>query len=285
MSPTPSDNPSRLPVTVIIGATSKWQTGGRNTLFVHGKPVGNNTPVGSRWGLGGALAQRFAREGHHVVLTSRTPANADGLAAAITQAGGSCSTLALDLAAPESIGAAFAWIRARVGDPDVLIYNAGYMAGRELPPEQELLEHFPTDLFEVALATACRGPFLVAKQVLPRMRERGAGTILFSNNQYSLRGHKRSTGQSLYYPRTMMRALAQALTEEYSVHGVHVANIVVDGFIDSPGTRALDQFQDHPERLIDPERIAEAYYYLHQQDRSCWSHELQLTAATTPVSH
>ena len=100
MNPAPSDNPSRLPVTVIIGATSKWQTDGRNTLLVHGRPVGDDTPVGSRWGLGGALAQRFAREGHHVVLTSRTPANADGLAAAITEAGGSCSTVALDLAAP-----------------------------------------------------------------------------------------------------------------------------------------------------------------------------------------
>ena len=46
------------------------------------------------------------------------------------------------------------------------------------------------------------------------------------------------TGQSLYYPRVMMRTLAQVLTEEYSEHGVHVANIVIDGLIDSPGTRA-----------------------------------------------
>ena len=36
-----------------------------------------------------------------------------------------------------------------------------------------------------------------------------------------------------------MRALAQVLTEEYSEHGVHVANVVIDGLIDSPGTRAL----------------------------------------------
>ena len=37
------------------------------------------------------------------------------------------------------------------------------------------------------------------------------------------------TGQSLYYPRVMMRALAQVLTEEYSEYGVHVANVVIDG--------------------------------------------------------
>ena len=76
------------------------------------------------------------------------------------------------------------------------------------------------------------------------MRERGEGTILFSNNNFSLRGRKRYTGQSLYYPRVLMRGLAQALTEEYSEHGVHVANVVIDGMIDSPGTRATSRAQE-----------------------------------------
>jgi NAD(P)-dependent dehydrogenase (short-subunit alcohol dehydrogenase family) len=191
----------------------------------------------------------------------------------------------LDLGSPESVTAAFNTVRENAGDPEVLVYNAGYMAGRELPADHELMEHFPTDLFEVALDIACRGPFLVAKEVLPAMRKRGSGSILFSNNQYSLRGRKRSTGESLYYPRTMMRALAQALAEEYSNFGVHVANVVVDGSIDSPGTRALERFRDHPDELINPASIAEAFYYLHQQDRSAWTHELQLTPAAAPMSH
>ena len=80
----------------------------------------------------------------------------------------------------------------------------------------------------------------------PAMRERGRGSILFSNNAASLRGRKRYTGQSLYYPRVGLRALAQALTEEYSEHGVHVANVVIDGLIDSPGTRALPMAQKRP---------------------------------------
>ena len=105
----------------------------------------------------------------------------------------------------------------------------------------------------------------------------GAGSFLISNNQFSLRGRKRLTGQSLYYPRVMMRTLAQVLTEEYSEHGVHVANVVIDGLIDSPGTRALPRAQQHPEAVMNPVKIAEAFYYLHTQDRSCWTHELQLT--------
>ena len=73
------------------------------------------------------------------------------------------------------------------------------------------------------------------------------------------------------------RTLAQVLTEEYSEHGVHVANVVIDGTIDSPGTRALPRNQNRPDMVINPVKIAEAFYYLHTQDRSCWTHELQLT--------
>jgi len=71
------------------------------------------------------------------------------------------------------------------------------------------------------------------------VREEGAGSFLISNIAASLGGRKRMTGQSLYYPRVMMRTLAQVLTKEYSEYGVHVANIVIDGLIDSPGTHAL----------------------------------------------
>jgi NADP-dependent 3-hydroxy acid dehydrogenase YdfG len=109
------------------------------------------------------------------------------------------------------------------------------------------------------------------------MRKRGQGSFLITNNAASLRGKKRRTGESLYYPRVMMRTLAQVLTEEYSEHGVHVANIVVDGLIDSLGTRALPMVQSKPEMIINPAAIADAFYYLHSQDRSCWTHELQLT--------
>ena len=81
-----------------------------------------------------------------------------------------------------------------------------------------------------------------------------------------------------------MRTLAQVLTEEYSEHGVHVANVVIDGLIDSPGTRALPFALERPEVVMNPVKIAEAFYYLHTQDRSCWTHELQLTPFSTKPS-
>ena len=271
-------NTERKPVAVVIGATSKWQSDGRNTQLAHGRTLDDSDlPVGVRWGVGGAISQKFAQEGFYTVLTTRSAANASPLAAAIGEQGGECMIVELDLASRDSISNAFARIREEAGDPDVLVYNAGYLEGRDLPPEKELLEHIPFEIFETAQHISSSGPFLVAQEVLPAMRERGSGSILISNNASSLRGRKRYTGQSLYYPRVMMRTLAQALTEEYSEYGVHVANVVIDGTIDSPGTRATDRARQNPDLLVNPVSIAEAFYYLHTQDKSCWTHELQLT--------
>ena len=272
-------------VAVVVGATSKWQADGRNTKLSHGHALDDSDlPVGVRWGIGGAVAQKFAQEGFFVVLTTRAEANAAALATAIREQGGECMIVELDLVSEDSIAAAFATIRHKAADPDILIYNAGYLEGRDLPPEKELLEHIPVEMFDTAQHIASRGPFLVAKEVLPAMRKKGLGSFLISNNNFSLRGRKRLTGQSLYYPRVMMRTLAQVLTEEYSSHGVHVANVVIDGLIDSPGTRALPKAQAQPDIVMNPVKIAEAFYYLHTQDRSCWTHELQLTPFPTNPS-
>ena len=269
---------TRKPVAVVIGATSKWQSDGRNTRLIHGTDLDDSDiPVGVRWGVGGAIAQKFAQEGFLTVLTTRTASNAAALQEAIGEQGGESIIVELDLSLRESISNAFAQIREQAGEPDVLVYNAGYIDGRDLPPEKELLEHIPFEMLETAQHISVSGPFLVAKEVLPAMRERGSGTILISNNSSSLRGRKRYTGQSLYYPRVMMRTLAQALTEEYSEYGIHVANVVIDGTIDSPGTRAMPRSQQNPELLINLVKIAEAFYYLYTQDKSCWTHELQLT--------
>src|SRR5215469_10895826 len=164
-------------VCVVIGATSKWQADGRNTLLAHGRAVDDSElPVGVRWGVGGAVAQKFAKEGLFVALTTRREANASALAAAIRQQGGECMIVELDLVSQDSISNAFATIRREAGDPDVLIYNAGYLEGRDLPPEKELLEYVPVEMLDTGLHISARGPFLVAQEVLPAMRKGGRGS-------------------------------------------------------------------------------------------------------------
>ena len=97
-------NSIRKPVAVIVGATSKWQSDGRNTKLAHGKELDDShLPVGIRWGVGGAIAQKFAQEGYLVVLTTRTAANAAALQTAINEQGGDSMIVELDLISQESI--------------------------------------------------------------------------------------------------------------------------------------------------------------------------------------
>jgi hypothetical protein len=57
MSGQQAKNANGKPVAVVIGATSKWQSDGRNTRLAHGKALDDsNLPVGARWGVGGAIS-------------------------------------------------------------------------------------------------------------------------------------------------------------------------------------------------------------------------------------
>src|SRR5437763_11338588 len=105
-------NSKSKPVCVVIGATSKWQSDGRNTILAHGHAVDDSdVEVGVRWGVGGAIAQKFASEGFFTVVTTRSEANAAPLAAAIKEQGGECLIVELDLVSQESIADAFSTIR------------------------------------------------------------------------------------------------------------------------------------------------------------------------------
>ena len=82
-------NINQTPVAVIVGATSKWQSDGRNTKMAHGKEIDDShIPIGIRWGVGGAIAQKFAQEGFFTVLTTRNESNATSLEMAIKKQDG-----------------------------------------------------------------------------------------------------------------------------------------------------------------------------------------------------
>ena len=47
----PRQNKDSKPVAVVVGATSKWQSDGRNTKLAHGRTLSDDdVPVTARWG-------------------------------------------------------------------------------------------------------------------------------------------------------------------------------------------------------------------------------------------
>ncbi len=76
-----------------------------------------------------------------------------------------------------------------------------------------------------------------------------------------------------------LRNLVQALAREYGPQGVHVAHVVIDGVVNGDIVRG--RFGDYLDKLgedgaLAPDAIAEAFWMLHAQPRSAWTHELDL---------
>ena len=267
----------------MVGATSKWQSDGRNTLLVHGKAMDDSDFAG--WRAMGRRRRdrtevRAARDSLCVLLlpSRLTPHHWP------TPSGdqdGHCMIVELDLVSQESISGALRPSGAKPAIRRSSSITPDTSRGATSPRQGVARVHSGRDSSIQRGDSRAADRFSSPRKCCPRCIK-GPRICFFSNNANSLRGHKRMTGQSLYYPRVMMRTLAQVLTEEYSEHDVHVANVVVDGLIDSPGTRALSIAQKRPDIVMDPVKIADAFYYFHTPDRSCWTHELQLTPGVGP---
>jgi NAD(P)-dependent dehydrogenase (short-subunit alcohol dehydrogenase family) len=225
--------------------------------------------VGVGPGLGSAVAQRFAREGYGVALVARGQDKLDPVKAAVESEGGRAASFPADATDPGAVASTFGAIRKELGDPEVLVYNAGAFvmgAVAEITPEQ----------FERAWRGNCFGGFLCAREVVPAMAAAGRGTILFTGATASLRGSARFAG--LAVGKFGLRALAQSMARELGPRGVHVAHVIIDGQIATP--RQLAMQPDRPrESFLDPDAIAESYWHLHRQDRTSWTQELDLRPA------
>jgi NAD(P)-dependent dehydrogenase (short-subunit alcohol dehydrogenase family) len=225
--------------------------------------------VGVGPGLGAAAARRFARGGFAVALMARGEDKLAPVKAAIEKEGGVARGFPCDTTDAAGVKSAFARIREELGAPSVLIYNAGaFQMG-------SVLEITPED-FERCWRSNCLGGFLTAREVVPAMLERGAGTILFTGATASLRGSARFA--CLAVGKFGLRALAQSMARELGPKGVHVAHIVIDGVIDSERARGMFAGREAA-TMLSPDAIAETYWHLHAQPATTWTHEVDLRPA------
>ena len=223
------------------------------------KPVAVVVGVGP--GLGSALARRFAKADMAVAIARRNP---ERLAALAEEIGG--KPYDCDATDGNAVEELFAAVEDDLGRPVLTVYNAGaYKPGGVLDISAED--------FERCWRIGCLGGFHVGRAAARRMVEAGAGTIIFTGATASLRGSAKFA--NLAVPKFGLRALAQSMARDLGPRGVHVAHVIIDGQIagERPGYRPEERGQD---AVLAPAAIAEAYYQLHAQPRSAWTHELDL---------
>lgn len=233
--------------------------------------------VGAGEGLGAAVARGFARTGLAVHLTRRPRnlATLETLAQSIRDEGGAATAHGVDAREEASMTALVEAVEAQ-GPLEVLVFNIG---ANVRYPVVDTTSRVYSKVWEMAAFSG----FLAVREASRVMAPRGRGTILITGATASLRGRE---GFSAFAgAKAALRALAQSAARELGPKGVHVAHIVCDGAIDGAFTREriadLDARMARDE-ILRPEEIAKTYVWLHGQNRSAWTHELDLRPWTEP---
>lgn len=202
-----------------------------------------------------------------------TRRNADKLAplvAKIEQAGGTAHAFGSDARKEEHVVALVEEIESGIGPIEVFVFNIGANVAASI------LDETARKFYKI-WEMGCYAGFLTGREVAHRMVARGRGTMIFTGATASLRGADQFAAFS--GAKQGLRALAQSMARELGPKNIHVAHTIIDGAIDTEFIR--DMF---PERyalkaddgILDPEHIAEAYWYLHSQPRDAWTFELDL---------
>jgi NAD(P)-dependent dehydrogenase (short-subunit alcohol dehydrogenase family) len=226
--------------------------------------------VGAGDATGGAIAKRFAQEGFVACVTRRSADKLQPLVDAIKAAGGEANGFACDARKEEDVIALVEQIENEIGPIEAFVFNIG----ANVPCS--ILEETARKYFKI-WEMACFSGFLNAREVAKRMAKRQRGTILFTGATAGMRG---AAGFAAFAgAKHGIRALAQSMARELGPMNIHVAHVIVDGAIDTDFIR--DSFPEKyatkdQDGILNPEHIAENYWYLHSQPRDAWTFELDL---------
>lgn len=224
--------------------------------------------------IGSAIAKRFAREGYAIVAGRRTADKLEKLKAEIEAGGGECIARGLDARKEEDI-TEFLEVADAHAPLEVCVFNPGANVNF---PILETTERVFRKVWEMA----CYGGFLTGREAARRMLPHGKGTILFTGATASLRG---GDGYAAFASAKFgLRAVAQSMARELGPMNIHVAHLIIDAGVDTAfvrerirqrgGDAAVERLE--PDQLMEPESVANAYWYLHTQPRDGWTFELDL---------
>ncbi len=228
--------------------------------------------IGAGDGVGAAVARAFAREGLAVCVTRR-PRHLDrleALAATIRADGGVAHAYGVDARNEAEMIALVDRIEAEVGPLEVVVFNIG--ANVRFPVVETTAQVY-SKVWEMAALAG----FFTGREAARVMGPRGRGTILFTGATASTRG---AAGFSAFAgAKAALRQLAQSLAREMGPKGIHVAHVVIDGMIDGTFARSLvPDIQPllDADDILKPDEIARNYVWLHNQQRSAWTFEMDL---------
>lgn len=192
--------------------------------------------TGAGRGIGEATALRFAEEGAAVTCVDITPASAGATVSAIEAAGGAALAVAADLSTEDGNRQMVEQTVARFGGLDVLHANAAVQfMGR--------LESTPAQAWDRLYATNLRGVALGTQRALPRLRERGGGSVIITASLLGIVGDPDLPAYGAM--KGGLRALCRSLAAAHGPENIRV-NTICPGDVETPMLEAYFASQPDP---------------------------------------
>jgi NAD(P)-dependent dehydrogenase (short-subunit alcohol dehydrogenase family) len=230
--------------------------------------------VGAGDYIGAAIAKKFASEGFTIFAGRRDGDKLAPLVKDIEASGGKIFGRSLDARKEDEI-VSFIQDADRQAPLEVCIFNIGANVNFPLTETTERV-------FRKVWEMACYAGFLTTREAAKAMLAHGRGSIFLTGATASLRG---GIGFAAFASAKFgLRAIAQAAGRELGPKNIHVAHLIIDSGVDTQWVR--ERIRDRegeealanldPERLMNPEAVADTYWQLYRQPRSAWSSELEI---------
>jgi len=221
--------------------------------------------TGSASGIGEATAVKFAREGAKVAVCDINMAEAQRVAAAIAEDGGTALPFRIDVTDKASIAKMVEGVMAAWGRIDTLVNNAGIVQDAQFKKMSE-------EQFDRVIDVNLKGVYNCTKAVVDIMLEQHSGCILNASSIVGLYGNFGQTN----YAATKFGVIGMVKTwaRELGRKGIR-ANAICPGFVETPilksmPDKVIKMMEDRVPlgRLARPEEIANTYAWLASDEAS-----------------
>ncbi|MEY2837075.1 MAG: hypothetical protein RLZ46_457 [Actinomycetota bacterium] len=176
--------------------------------------------TGGNRGIGLAIARSLKSEGHRVVITFRSGTPPEGFDA-----------VQMDVTDGQSVEAAFSKIESEIGQPEIIVANAGIT-------KDTLVMRMSDEDFESVIDANLTGAFRVAKRATKGLLKLKRGRLIFVG---SVVGSVGAAGQVNYSAsKSGLVGMARSIARELGSRGI-TANVVAPGFVETDMTASLDE--------------------------------------------
>ncbi len=220
---------------------------------------------GSR-GIGAAICNAYAKEGATVIIVNKNhPENGIEVANQIKEKGGLAEAMACDISNPKAVKDLVQKIMNKYNQIDILVNNAGTLVFKKF-------EDHTLDEWDFVLNTNLKSAFLLSQAVVPHMKEKHYGKIIFISSLAAIRG----VGGAAAYSASKggILAMAKSMVAELASYGINV-NLITPGFTATPMNQELrddpnfmQQIKPTPsgDHVMQPDDLAGAAVFLASED-------------------